>query len=812
MSRMRIYQLAKELNKPTKDVMDALAKLGIKVGGHNSTIDEYQIAKVKDFFSPKSALAKPKMIIRKIGEVKQREAEEELAEAARVAAAEAAEKAAIALKIEEEKIAKKAEEIVARKPEVPKTIPQVADADSKKNIPTHKKVFTLTETEVKVVRPEKKIESAGGEQKPEEKKDAPLPVKKKEVKPQFKTKEERLEMEREKAELKRQKRDKKKRSQQEAEEIEVYAEGELRVVTMDKQQFTIKELADILHVGIGEIMKIVLTKGFMLTLNSEIDFSTASQLAEPFNIVLEQKEAISKRQEREEEMLMSELSEKDEDLIKRPPVVTIMGHVDHGKTKLLDFIRKANVVDKEAGGITQHIGAYQVKVKDKWITFLDTPGHAAFTEIRARGAQVTDVVVLVVAADDGVMPQTKEAIDHAKAASVPIIVAINKIDKPDADPDRVKQQLTEFGLVAEEWGGDTIFVPISAKFGQGVEELLEMITLVSELKELKANPNKDAQGIIIEAKLTANKGPVATAIIKNGTLRVGDSFVIGPISGKVRAMLDFNGNAISSAPPSTPVEVLGISQVPNTGDILQVVKNEKEAKSIATLRQVEVEDEKRRKRTLSLESFSKRISEGEVTTLNILIKGDTQGSVVALETSLSDLYTDKVHVNIVHSGTGAITESDIMLAKVSEAIVFGFNVPVTAEVRKIADDEGVDIKLYNIIYKIIEDVQDVLSGMAKPEFEKIKIGIVEVRQVFTFSKVGVIAGSIVKSGRIFRGAMIAVVRNNAMIFEGKLTSLKRFQDDVKEVKEGYECGIVLKDFTEFQTGDLIEVFELLEKK
>lgn len=805
MERVRIYQLAKELNKPTKDVIDALAKLGIKVGGHNSMIDEYQVAKVKDFFSPKGMAAKPKLIIRKIGEVKPKDAEELLP----VKDPELQQVESVPPR-EDLKVIKKIDEPIVRKPEpVRQTVP-FSDAEIKKAAPVVKKVVTFTEAEVKPVKTEKKPEPAA-EAKPAEKKEETTP-KKKEVKPQFKTKEERLEIEREKAELKRQKKEKKRRTQEEELIAEVVEDGAVKIVQLEKQQFTIKELADLLRVGIGEIMKVVLTKGFMLNLNSEIDFHTAVQLSEPFNIILEQKEVMSKRQEREEEMLMAELEEKEENLKLRPPVVTIMGHVDHGKTKLLDYIRKANVVDREAGGITQHIGAYQVSVKEKMITFLDTPGHAAFTEIRARGAQVTDVVVLIVAADDGVMPQTKEAIDHAKAAAVPIIVAINKVDKPDADPDRVKQQLTEYGLVAEEWGGDTICVPVSAKFGQGVDDLLDMILLVSELKDLKANPDKDAQGIIIEAKLTANRGPVATAIIKSGTLKIGDPFVIGPISGKVRAMLDYNGNPITTAPPSTPVEILGISQVPSSGDILQVVKNEKEAKAIALQRQVELEEEKRRKRTLSLESFSKRISEGEVTTLNILIKADAQGSVVALETALSDLHTDKVHVNIVHSGTGAINESDIMLAKVSEAIVFGFNVVLPTDVKKIADDEGVDIKLYNIIYKIIEDVQEVLSGMAKPEYEKIKIGTLEVRQVFTFSKVGVIAGCFVKAGRINRAAMISIVRNNAVIFEGKLSSLKRFQDDVKEVKEGYECGVVMKDFDDFKPDDLIEAYELVEKK
>ncbi|HAR62260.1 MAG: translation initiation factor IF-2 [Candidatus Margulisiibacteriota bacterium] len=828
MSRIRIYQLAKDLNRSTKDIIDALAKLGVKVVGHNSTIDDYQAVKIRDYFVPKNVVQKPKLIIRKIGEVKEREAE-----AAAVAAAAAAE----ALKVESapEVISKPIEAIPEMKKEgekqenpseIQKTKPQTIELpDTNKRLPQQvQRVITMKESETKPERRQETtivIAPAPGEKPAGEAAPAttaaPKEEKKRDQKSDIKSKEERQELIKEKQSQRRQKREKKRKQKQDKEPVieqeeNVEDDGSVKIIQIDKQQFTIKELADTLRVGLGDIMKVVLSKGMLLTLNSEIDYSLAVQLAEPFNIVLEQKEVISKKQEREEAMLLSQLDEKEENLILRPAVVTIMGHVDHGKTKLLDTIRKANVVDKEAGGITQHIGAYQVKVKDKMITFLDTPGHEAFTEIRARGAQVTDIVVLIVAADDGVMPQTKEAIDHAKAAAVPIIVAINKVDKADADPERVKQQLTEFGLVTEEWGGDTVCIPISAKFGQGVEELLEMITLVAELKELKANPNKDAQGIIIEAKLTSNRGPVATAIIKSGTLRVGDSFVIGPIFGKVRAMLDYKGNPITEAPPSTPVEILGISQVPTTGDIVQVVKSEKEAKSIADKRRIELEEEKRRKRTLSLESFSKRIQEGEVATLNILIKADTQGSVDALEKSLTELYSEKVHLNIVHSGTGSITESDIMLAKVSEAIVFGFNVPVNGEVRKIAEDEGVDIKLYNIIYKIIEDVQSVLEGMEKPEFEKIRVGLIEVRALFTFSKVGAIAGCIVKSGRVQKSSNIVVVRNNAAIFEGRLSSLKRFQEDAKEVKEGYECGLVVKDFNDFQVGDLVEVYDLVEKK
>lgn len=589
---------------------------------------------------------------------------------------------------------------------------------------------------------------------------------------------------------------------------------DFQVFVIDKETFTVKDFAETIKIPLTEVMTLLIKRGMMLNLNQNIDFKVAAEIAQNYNIILDQKLMGNEdQQKRVEDVFLAEIEEDERFLKERPPVVTVMGHVDHGKTKLLDAIRKKNVVASEAGGITQHIGAYQVKFNEKEITFIDTPGHEAFTEIRARGANITDIVILVVAADDGVMPQTVEAINHAKAAKVPILVAINKMDKADANPDRVRQQLTEFDLVAEDWGGQTIMVPISAIDGTGIEDLLEMILLVAETEELKANPHKQAVGIILESNLSKEKGAVATVLIKSGTLRVGNPFVIGPVFGKVRAMFNEHGEKIQNATPAMPVEIMGLSSVPNAGDVLQVLASEKETKRIADNRSHELANiNNQKKRSVTIEEFTRKIQDGEIATLNILVKADVQGSLEAILGSLQKIKMDNAAINIVHSGTGSISKWDVKLASASDAIVVGFNVTIPLEFKNKAEEDGVSVRLYHIIYKLLEDIEAIMKGMLKPEYEKVHIGTAEVRQLFKFSKVGVIAGCYISSGKMLRGADIEIVRDDQLVYDGELSSLKRFKEDVKEVQSGYECGIVLDGFNDFKEGDEIRVFQLEEIK
>lgn len=570
------------------------------------------------------------------------------------------------------------------------------------------------------------------------------------------------------------------------------------------ESVTVQELAVKMYRTPAEIIKKLMQLGVLATINQEIDIDTASILANEFGYEVEIKLPVDL-----EAVLMQEPEEDKKDLEHRPCVVTVMGHVDHGKTSLLDAIRETNVTATEAGGITQHIGAYQIEHNGKKITFVDTPGHEAFTAMRARGAQVTDIAVLVVAADDGVMPQTVEAINHAKDARVPIIVAINKIDKPGANIDRVKQQLTEHGLVAEEWGGDTICVNVSAVKREGMSELLEMILLVAEMSELKANPNRPARGTVIEAELDKGRGPVATVLVQKGTLNIGDTIIAGAAFGRVRAMMDDKGRRIKKAGPSTPVEVLGFSEVPQAGDIFIVVEDEKLARTIASRRQTRKrEEELKTGSRVSLEDLFNHIKEGRIKELGIIIKGDVQGSVEALRQALVRLNTGEVKVNIIHGGVGAITETDIMLASASNAIVIGFNVRPDVNARKAAENEKVDVRLYRVIYDAIEDVKAAMSGLLEPEYREVLLGRTEIRKIFRASKIGTIAGCYVLEGKIEKDAGIRVVRDGIVVYEGKLESLKRFKDDVKEVVQGYECGLTLEKFSEIQEGDIIEAFSI----
>lgn len=565
---------------------------------------------------------------------------------------------------------------------------------------------------------------------------------------------------------------------------------------------TVSELAKELGKEPSEIIKKLFMLGVMATINQELDKDSIELIAGEYGVEVEEEVVVD-----DTAFESLEIIDDEKDLQVRPPVVTIMGHVDHGKTTLLDSIRNTKVTAAEAGGITQHIGAYQVVVDEKKITFLDTPGHAAFTTMRARGAQVTDITILVVAADDGVMPQTIEAINHAKAAEVPIIVAVNKMDKEAANPDRVMQELMEHGLVAEEWGGETIFCKLSAISGEGIDQLLEMILLVSEVEELKANPNRRAAGTVVEAQLDKGRGSVATLLVQTGTLRVGDPIVVGNTFGRVRAMVNDIGRRVKEVGPSTPVEITGLNEVPLAGDRFLVFEDEKTARQIGEARaQKQLEQQRGEKSRVSLDDLFEKIKQGEMKDLNLIVKADVQGSVEALAAALQKIDVEGVNVRIIHTGVGAITESDIILATASNAIVIGFNVRPDAGAKRTADVENVDIRLHRIIYKVIEEIESAMKGMLDPEFAEKIIGQVEVRQTFKVSKVGTIAGSYVTDGKITRHSGIRLIRDGIVIFEGEVDVLKRFKDDAKEVAQGYECGITIKNFNDIKEGDIIEAY------
>lgn len=595
---------------------------------------------------------------------------------------------------------------------------------------------------------------------------------------------------------------KKKKKKKNDDVSDAIGEGESGVVEIG-ETITVKELAEKIGKPTADVIKTLIFTGVMAGINQEIDFATAEKVCEKYECL------VVKKEEKEELEVVEDEEVIEENLVKRPPIVTVMGHVDHGKTSLLDSIRKANVTAQEAGGITQHIGAYTVNLNGEKLTFLDTPGHEAFTAMRARGAQVTDVVILVVAADDGIMPQTKEAISHCKAAEVPMIVAINKIDRPGANIDRVKQELTEYELVAEDWGGDTICVPVSAKTGENIEQLLEMVLLTAEMAELKADPKRKAKGTVIEAKLDKGRGAVATLLIQNGTLHVGDSILVGSTYGRIRAMFDDKGKSIKNAGPSIPVEILGLSEVPSAGDRFAVVKDEKTARNMAEIRKQKLKDESfHSANRVSLEDLYSQIQEGTVKELGIIVKADVQGSVQAIKQSLEKLSTDDVKVRVIHGGVGAITETDVTLATASNALLIGFNVRPDSNASSIADKEGVDIKTYRIIYDAIEDVKSAMIGMLDPEYKEVINGKAEVRMVYKISSVGTIAGCYVLDGKIIRNSEVRVIRDGIVIFESTLASLKRFKDDAKEVNAGYECGLSVERFNDLKEGDIIESFTM----
>ena len=589
--------------------------------------------------------------------------------------------------------------------------------------------------------------------------------------------------------------------QQQAEDKET-----IRTITLP-EVVTIKELADIIKEPVNALIKKLFLAGKMYNVNSELDFEAAAEIALEYNCIAEEEEKVDVIEE-----LLKEDEEDEKDMVSRPPVVCVMGHVDHGKTSLLDAIRKTNVTSAEAGGITQAIGASVVEINGQTITFLDTPGHEAFTAMRMRGAQSTDIAILVVAADDGVMPQTIEAINHAKAADVEIIVAVNKIDKPNANVEKVKQELTEYGLIAEDWGGSTIFVPVSAHTKEGIDELLEMILLTAEVHELKANPDRNARGIVIEAELDRGRGPVATILVQKGTLHVGDNVAAGASYGKIRAMIDDKGRRVKEAGPSTPVEILGLNDVPNAGEIIMAMDSDKEARNVA---ETFISEGKKKllddtKHKVSLDALFEQIQAGNVKELGLIIKADVQGSVEAVKQSLVKLSNDEVVVKVIHGGVGNINESDVVLASASNAIIIGFNVKPDNQARIVAEREKVDMRLYTVIYNAIEDVEAALKGMLEPIYEEKVIGQVEIRQIFKASGIGNIAGCLVTEGRVTRDSKVRLTRDKEQIYEGPLASLKHFKDEVKEVKAGTECGIVLENFNDIQEGDKLEAYIMVE--
>lgn len=571
---------------------------------------------------------------------------------------------------------------------------------------------------------------------------------------------------------------------------------------------TVGEVAERLNMPVADVVKALVQKGLMVPADSPVDEKVLKALSEAYG-----KEFLLSREKYEEKApVKAKPKPKGENLKPRPPVVTVMGHVDHGKTTLLDYIRHTNVTAREAGGITQHIGASVVEHQGQKIVFLDTPGHEAFTAMRARGTQVTDIVVLVVAADDGVMPQTVEAINHANAAGVPIIVAVNKVDKPNARPDVIRRQLADLGLIPEEWGGDTVMVDISAKTGQGVDHLLEMILLVAELAELKADPTVNAEGAVIEAKLDKGKGPVATVIVQQGTLRQGDIVLFDSTWGRIRAMQDDKGKSVKEATPSMPVEITGLNDVPQAGELFRKIESEKEARDAIERKKIEREVEAEHPRRLTLEEFYERIEMGEKQQLNIVLKCDVRGSLEALKASLLNLATEEVGISIVHEGVGNISESDIMLASASNAVILGFDVKLSSDVKKIAEREGVQVRLYRVIYDLIDDVRAALEGMLAPTLKENVTGHAEVRAVFSVPNLGSVAGCYVLDGTIRRSAKVRILRSGAAVWEGAISSLKRFKDDVREVSAGYECGIGFADYHDFREGDIIEAFEVVEEK
>jgi translation initiation factor IF-2 len=775
MAKVRVYELAKEMGLSSKDLVDEIQKLGLDVKNHMSSMEESQVNWVKKQLGgnkrrePDSSHVEPRQ------QKPQPNHQHPSYRKANDAPKEASQRTSNSFKNQGGQ-SQGNSQVAHRsgiKPRESGSAKQGAEPRRQPPKPTQAIVPRRTEPtddHFALARKNKpgKASKQGGNKPQEQRRDYSRPSKK---------------------------------SKHKRKKEEVTLKTPQKIVIPDT--IMVRELAELLNKNAAEIVKKLMELGIMASINQDIEYDTAEIVASLYEVEVE-------REISEEAKILEEVVDDESTLVFRPPVVTVMGHVDHGKTSLLDKIRKADVASGEAGGITQHIGAYQVTVNNNKITFIDTPGHEAFTAMRARGANLTDLVILVVAADDGVMPQTVEAINHIKAANVPFLVAINKMDKTEANPDRVMQQLTEYGIVPEEWGGDTIFVPVSAKTGNGIENLLEMVLLVAEMNEIKANPNRPAEGIVIEAELDKGRGPVATVLVLKGTLRVGDCLVCGSSFCRVRAMTDDKGRRVDVAYPSMPVEIMGWSDVPEAGAKAQVC-DEKVAKEIIDLRlnEKKMEEQKHSSR-VSLDDFFKQLQDAEVKELNLIIKGDVQGSIEALAQSLLRLSTNEVKVNVIHAAVGAISETDVMLASASNAIIIGFNVRPDSKARKHAEEDNIDVRLYRVIYEAIDDVKKAMVGLLEPQFKEKYLGRAEIRAIFKVPNIGAIAGSYVIDGKIERNAQVRILRNGVIVYEGKLASLKRFKDDVKEVVENYECGIGIKDFNDIKEGDVIEAFTLEE--
>ena len=778
MSKMRIYELAKQLGVANKELMEKMKSIGMEATSHMSMITDSDADQIRKLYQPaeQKAAEQPK-------EKEERKAAEEAKAKTQPKAQPRQEKR------EQQKNAPKQQEIKNNKKQQDSKPDQNKNRQNKLgNGQGHQnyqngKSNPTNQNQQNNQQNQGKKEKKGKGKKDQKPRENPL---------------ERRRRELEEAAA---------QAEMEAIKAAEKAAAEDPVIRAVPETISVKELAEVLGKKGSDLVMALMKKGKMLNINATLDFDTASEIAEEYNVILEVEE--------EKDIMETVFAEEEEDesqLQERPPVVVVMGHVDHGKTSLLDAIRHSNVTKGEAGGITQHIGAYTVQIDGKPITFLDTPGHEAFTAMRMRGAQITDIAILVVAADDGVMPQTVEAINHAKAAGVEIIVAINKMDKPSANPDRVKQELAEYELVPEEWGGMTICVPVSAVTKEGIDSLLEMIILVAEMKELKANPNKKARGAIVEAQLDKGRGPVATVLVQNGTLQVGDPVVAGSAYGRIRAMTDDKGRRVKKAGPSTPVEILGLSEVPSAGDSFYVAENEKQARQVAESIIAKNRENliKETPQKVSLDDLFSQIQSGNMKELNIVVKADVQGSVEAVRQSLERLSNEEVRVRIIHGGVGAITESDVMLASASNAIIIGFNVRPEPAAKTFADAEKVDVRLYRVIYNAIEDITAAMKGMLDPIFEEQVLGHAEVRQLFKASGVGTIAGSYVKDGKFVRNCQVRIIRDGIVVYEGDLESLKRFKDDVKEVTAGYECGLVFRKFNDVKEGGWIEAYTMVE--
>ena len=836
MGKLRVYELAKEVKMSSNELVERLKSAGFSINNYMSSLDMDDVGRAKDYLSgatdeileekriKPTIIRRRKKIVPKIEEKVQEEqiVEEEVTPPSEEEISVPEEKVEEVLggveqelkeiPIPEQPIKEVKPTIEKKKKERPKTIPARIIKKAEIQPPVTKlqePVATIPLPEI-AIPPEKEF----GTEKEAIKEKKAKKYKEEEITPRKDYRRRRREIferkdlfgDREGFEARSRLKAKGKLDKKKLKQTEITVPKAIKRRIKVPDVISVAELARRMGIKSTELIKKLIEIDIMVTINQTIDFDSASLVASEFEYELEPSSF-------EEEEIIKEEEEKPEDLVLRPPVVTIMGHVDHGKTSLLDYIRKSKVIDKEAGGITQHIGAYYVHTSHGDLVFLDTPGHEAFTAMRARGAKVTDLIVLVVAADDGVMEQTIEAIDHAKAANIPIVVAVNKIDKANADPEKVRRELSKYGFLSEEWGGDTLFSEISAKTGRGVDELLDSILLQSEILESKANYNKHARGVIIEARLDKNRGPFATVLIRDGTLNQGDFFVCGENYGRVRAMLNDRGQKIKSATPSMPVEIYGISDVPMAGDDFIVTSDEKKAKIISEHRKTKARlDTVTTRDSVSLDNLFDRIKEGEVKELNIIIRADVQGSTEALIDSLTKLSTEDVKLKVIHGGTGAVTESDVMLASASKAIVICFNVRANPVVRAFAAKENVDLRFYDVIYKVIEDVRSAMAGLLEPVYNENIIGRADIKQIFHVSKVGTVAGCYVTDGKIERGAKVRLLRDDVVIFDGNLSSLKRFKDDVKDVSSGFECGVGLENYNDIKPGDVFEFYTLEEMK